>query len=1038
MRLRPFFCPCTVDVSHLKLGVADDGSLHRLGENAVAIESSDDDVDIDDYDFESDEDAGHLTEVSDSAGSRIGKIKAIKRLGGFYLSAGGGIDRSWNGQGFPGYRVLVPALRSCSAVNSGVTTSHHVRFWPSLKPVTHQQTGFPTDATMAGALRDMSRTSEEALVHPRRFGALSIPELADQYHSLKSDLQAQEDADNARLDRADRGEYEQGVGDSPEISAGNLPDDEACDVLEDDTNATAQTTVDDADAEIRRSGDSMSGQSVHELAGRSQRPTFGFSTNAEGKRVKIRLLDTDERNRILQLAVSRGKQCRFHFNPHHIKRGESGPRYDIYKGICNWDDYKRENSQRMRDTGANVVTMEDLEFDVERKILTFSYDDTMIVTDSPFSDNSTVLYIDDGQEDCLRSVVCKKPRYHCPDQKDVMADLYFSARTDDDSTFTANCLLLLSNAEFRVVQEDDKGGEAYVKVKNLREAMESDDWEAKWLPAIRKEISGLEERQVWKRVPRHAVPHGTRVLPSHLVFDIKYDASGVYQKHKCRMVQNGARSSYGVHYFESSSQVMTSTSMKLMAGLSVGEWGLAVEEARASGCKDISHLDHLKMHSIDISQAFTVVDVSPDDPPVYMELPNLTPGDRTRNEYVALMQKMLYGGKSASRSWQQYVDTFLRDRFDAVPLVADCCVYKIQIDGETLIAGVFVDDISFFSSSASLNQRFISEFKEHFGDTKVTGGTVVDSLLGIKFEYDDDDLTLKLSMPGYLTKLAKEFGLENAKPTATSLPIDVVDKKNDGPVDHDRRELFQRMVGGLQWCAQQCLPWISKGVHQLSRHTHNPSEEHIKLAKHCIRHTQKDITRGLVFHGSSKVLGSPWERRFKLVSYCDANLDGDSESEHSLGCIVIQFNGAPIMMKVLKQTRIARSTGHSEMQTLCLLGQALMFCTDWLNEMGYSQETTTVYEDNSACVLQSSGDHQSSKSAHYRRDQASVEELVRAGKMWVQHCPSHLNIADIGTKIVKPVAQYEFLQDRLTGTDPTLPMGVKMQRALANVFSGYQ
>ena len=106
-----------------------------------------------------------------------------------------------------------------------------------------------------------------------------------------------------------------------------------------------------------------------------------------------------------------------------------------------------------------------------------------------------------------------------------------------------------------------------------------------------------------------------------------------------------------------------------------------------------------------------------------MELPNLTPGDRTRNEYVALMQKMLYGGKSASRSWQQYVDTFLRDRFDAVPLVADCCVYKIQIDGETLIAGVFVDDISFFSSSASLNHRFISEFKEHFGDTKVTGGT---------------------------------------------------------------------------------------------------------------------------------------------------------------------------------------------------------------------------------------------------------------------------------------------------------------------------
>ena len=197
----------------------------------------------------------------------------------------------------------------------------------------------------------------------------------EQYHSLESQLQAQEDADNARLDRTEYGVHEPGVDDSPETSNGCPSDDEANEISDDDANATTQTTVDDVHVEVRRSGDSMSGQSVHELVGRSRRPTFGFSTNAEGKRVRIRLLDTDERDRILQLAKSRGKQCRFHFNPHHIKRGESGPRYEIYKDIRNWDDFKRESSQRMRDTGAAVVTMEDLEFDVERKILTFSYDD---------------------------------------------------------------------------------------------------------------------------------------------------------------------------------------------------------------------------------------------------------------------------------------------------------------------------------------------------------------------------------------------------------------------------------------------------------------------------------------------------------------------------------------------------------------------------------------------------------------------------------------------------------------------------------------
>ena len=54
--------------------------------------------------------------------------------------------------------------------------------------------------------------------------------------------------------------------------------------------------------------------------------------------------------------------------------------------------------------------------------------------------------------------------------------------------------------------------------------------------------------------------------------------------------------------------------------------------------------------------------------------------------------------------------------------------------------------------------------------------------------------------------------------------------------------------------------------------------------------------------------------------------------------------------------------------------------------------------------------------------------------MWVQHCPSHLNVADIGTKIVKPIAQYEFLSNRLAGYDTDLPLSLEMQEVLGNVF----
>ena len=382
---------------------------------------------------------------------------------------------------------------------------------------------------------------------------------------------------------------------------------------------------------------------------------------------------------------------------------------------------------------------------------------------------------------------------------------------------------------------------------------------------------------------------------------------------------------------------MHSASMKMMASVSTAEWGRAVEEARkkrGADKVDVSEFDYMKIHTIDVSQAYTIVDRDDDDPLVWMELPKgIDQDQQSRSEYVALMQKMLYGEKGAGRAWMLYLDRFLRQKFGAVPIIADRCVYQIEYLGHRLVVGTFVDDISYYGTSKWIVDYFLREFRAHFGEDQITGGEVVDSLLGIKFDYDNDQLNLKLSMPGFITKTAEEFGLENANPTPTSLPQDVVDSKHDGPVNPERRELFQRMVGCLQWAAQQCCPWISKGVHQISRHTHNPSEEHVKLAKHCIRHLLKDIHKGIVFHGSEEVLGSPFQRRFKLISYVDANLDGDSWSEHSIGAYVIQLNGGPIMVKVMKQTRIARSTGHSEMQALCLLAQALSFCSDWLAEM---------------------------------------------------------------------------------------------------------
>ena len=96
--LKPFFCPCTVDVGHLGLTVGDDGSIRKLSDAAPTADSS---IAFDD---DGNDDEPHLGDVTDKGGHLVGRIKAIKRIGGFLLSVGGGLDRSWNGSSFPGTR----------------------------------------------------------------------------------------------------------------------------------------------------------------------------------------------------------------------------------------------------------------------------------------------------------------------------------------------------------------------------------------------------------------------------------------------------------------------------------------------------------------------------------------------------------------------------------------------------------------------------------------------------------------------------------------------------------------------------------------------------------------------------------------------------------------------------------------------------------------------------------------------------------------------------------------------------------------------
>jgi len=99
-------------------------------------------------------------------------------------------------------------------------------------------------------------------------------------------------------------------------------------------------------------------------------------------------------------------------------------------------------------------------------------------------------------------------------------------------------------------------------------------------------------------------------------------------------------------------------------------------------------------------------------------------------------------------------------------------------------------------------------------------------------------------------------------------------------------------------------------------------------------------------------------------------------------------------------------------------------------ETGHPQSTTRVLEDNQSTVLQSTGDYKSSKSDHYRRIQFYIEDNQRKGIIWIDKVPTSDNIADLGTKQVKPIEQFEKLRDRAIGKKPNDYMGAKVKDIL--------
>jgi hypothetical protein len=292
------------------------------------------------------------------------------------------------------------------------------------------------------------------------------------------------------------------------------------------------------------------------------------------------------------------------------------------------------------------------------------------------------------------------------------------------------------------------------------------------------------------------------------------------------------------------------------------------------------------------------------------------------------------------------------------------CICVVYVD-DTIFAGPDADKLSAEIKSLGVS----SDETQHSFQLRDEGE--VGDFLGIRIAKQADG-SLLLTQTGLIDNTLKKAGMESAHKACTPASTTPVGADRDGDPFDELWE-YATVVGMLMYLAANTRPDIAYAVHQAARYTHAPKASHAVAVKRILRYLCGTQDKGIIFKTN---------RSNKIDCHVDADFAGlfgvedgqDPISVKSRTGYVIFFSGVPLLWVSKLQTLIALSTMDAEyvalsqsMRDLIPIRETLkeimriVFDKEHNPECAYSKAfkevesneippSTTVYEDNAACI----------------------------------------------------------------------------------------
>ena len=499
--------------------------------------------------------------------------------------------------------------------------------------------------------------------------------------------------------------------------------------------------------------------------------------------------------------------------------------------------------------------------------------------------------------------------------------------------------------------------------------------------AIKLEFQNMIKYATWKEIyfSKLSAEETKNIIPSKIFLKLKFQANGLVDKLKARLVGGGHRQKEGT-YGRTAAPTVSSThvllAIQLAAQLSMYVGTVDIPAAYLNA--ELKEVVHMRLNK-EITKIYVEL---------YPEAAKFV--DPKSQTLIVQLLKALYGLKQAALQWNEALTALLRKHGFKSVSSDKCFMYKG--DGENLILIlIHVDDLLIISKSMSSMGTLEAVLSAEFGEVKIN--TANPTYLGMVISKEPDG-SFTISQPGYATQICDKFNVQRISKTPSTENFFT---SQDDPTSNyaGSASQFQSQLMSAGYLAFHTRPDILKEIVYLASTAQNPGPIAQQKLDRVYSYIKATANKGIRFSKSENL---------QLHVYADAAFAVHKNGKSHSGVIVCMGNsGGPILAKSKMQSLVSLSSTEAELFALVVGVQSATPIATILQELNLLKKEIPiiVHQDNqSAITIALGGEGFSGKSRHMRVRYQFICELAETGEIKIVHCPTEFMRADLLTKVM--------------------------------------